>query len=96
MIEIGNVVTLENGKEFLLLEEVNVGGRRFVYSVRVLPDDTPTNEYIIFEAINIEGEEYLKDVNDKNLYEEVRLAFQNLIGNKMQNGEYDNMIQGGE
>ena len=67
MIEIGNVVTLENGKEFLLLEEVNIGDRRFVYSVRVLPDDTPTNEYIIFEAINLNNEEYLKDINDKAL-----------------------------
>ena len=96
MIEIGNVVTLENGKEFLLLEEVNIGDRRFVYSVRVLPDDTPTNEYIIFEAINLNNEEYLKDINDKALYDQLIEAFKDVIGNKMQSGEYDNMIQGGE
>lgn len=94
MIEIGNVVTLENGKEFLLLEEINVGDRRFVYSVRVLQDDTPTNEYVIFEAINMNNEEYLKDINDKVLYDKLVDAFKDVIGSKMQNGEYDNMVSG--
>lgn len=92
MIEIGNVVTLENGKEYLLLEEVNAGTRRFVYAVRVLPDDTPTQEYIIFEAINIENEEYLKDINDKELYDRLVEEFKDVIGTKMQSGEYDNYL----
>ena len=93
MIEIGNVVTLENGKEFLLLEEVNAGTRRFVYAVRVLPDDTPTSEYVVFEAITIDNEEYLKDINDKELYDRVIEEFRDVIGNKMQSGEYNDMIQ---
>ena len=52
MIELGNIVTLENQKDYLLLEEVEMNSRRFVYAVRVLEDETPTNEYIIYEAIN--------------------------------------------
>ena len=52
MIEIGNIVTLENGKDFLLLEEINLDGKRYVYSVRVLEDETPTSEYVIYQAIN--------------------------------------------
>ena len=54
MIEIGNIVTLENQKEYLLLEELNYSNRRFVYAVGVNPDETPTNEYIIYEAIVIQ------------------------------------------
>ena len=96
MIDIGNVVTLENGKEFLLLEEANIGERKFVYSVRVLPDDTPTQEFVIFEALVINNEEFLKDINDKELYDKLVDLFKNIISTKMQSGEYDNMIQGNE
>lgn len=96
MIEIGNVVTLENGKEFLLLEEVNFSDKRFVYAVRVLPDDTPTNEYIIFEALKVNDEEYLKDINDKATYDQLTEAFKDVIANNMQSGKYDNMIKEGE
>lgn len=100
MIEIGNIVTLENQKEYLLLEELSVeNGRRFVYAVRVLEDETPTNEYIIYEAINTPDGEYLKDVTDKNEYNSLIEAFKNLISDKMISGEYEDMVkdaQGGE
>ncbi len=48
---VGNIVTLEDGKEYLLLEETEKkNGVRYLYAVRVLENDTPTDEYLIFEA----------------------------------------------
>ena len=41
MIEVGNIVTLENGQEYLLLEELEQDNRKFVYAVRVLEDEAP-------------------------------------------------------
>jgi predicted nucleic acid-binding protein len=96
MIEIGNIVTLENQKDFLLLEEVSVEGRRFVYAVRVLEDETPTNEYVIYEAINAEDGEYLKDVTNKDEYDRLVEEFKNVISNKIISGDYDDMVQQGE
>ena len=96
MIELGNIVTLENQKDYLLLEEVEMNSRRFVYAVRVLEDETPTNEYIIYEAINAEDGEYLKDVNVKEEYDYLVQLFKDKISEKIISGEYDDMVQEGE
>ena len=91
MIEIGNIVTLENQKEYLLLE-TNFNGGRYVYAVRVLEDETPTSEYIIYQAINAEDGEYLKDITDKDEYDNLVQEFKNIISNKIISGEYDDMV----
>ena len=93
MIEIGNIVTLENQKDFLLLEEVTLEGRRFVYAVRVLEDETPTNEYVIYEAINAQDGEYLKDVTNKEEYDKLIEEFKQVISTKIISGDYNAMVQ---
>ena len=55
MIEVGNIVTLDNGTEYLLLEELTKNDTRYLYAVRVLEDETPTDEFVIYEAIINEG-----------------------------------------
>ncbi|HOB25959.1 MAG TPA: DUF1292 domain-containing protein [Bacilli bacterium] len=92
MIEIGNIVTLENGVEYLLLEELNDGGRRFVYSVRVEKDETPTTDYVIFEAVVDADGEYLKTVDDKAEYDALIEKFKNIINGKVISGDYDDMV----
>lgn len=96
MIEIGNIVTLENQKDYLLLEDVSLGERKFVYAVRVLEDETPTNEYIIFECVYAPDGEYLKDVNNKEEYDALIALFKDKISNKIISGEYEDMVQQGE
>ena len=83
MTEVGNIVTLENGQEYLVLEELTKDNSRFVYSVRILQDDTPTDEYLIFEAINANGEEYLKPVEEKEKYDTLIEDFKDLIADKI-------------
>jgi len=85
MIEVGNIVTLENGQEYLLLEELTKDNSRFVYSVRILQDDTPTDEYLIFEAIKNNDEEYLKPVEEKEKYDILIEDFKDLIADKIIN-----------
>lgn len=93
MIEIGNIVTLENGKDFLLLEEIELDGKRYVYSVRVLEDETPTSEYVIYQAINTDDGEYLKDITDKAEYDRLIEEFKAVISDKILSGDYDDMVQ---
>jgi hypothetical protein len=85
MTEVGNIVTLENGQEYLVLEELSKDNTRYVYSVRILQDDTPTDEYLIFEAINNEGEEYLKPVEEKEKYDALIEDFKDIIADKIIN-----------
>lgn len=87
MIEVGNIVTLENGQEFLLLEELNKNDTTYMYAVRTLEDETPTDEFLIFEAIINGEEEFLKVVADKNLYDELIDEFKDIVADKIINSD---------
>lgn len=87
MIMVGNIVTLEDGKEYLLLEETEKNGVRYLYAVRVLENETPTDEYLIFEAIVNGEEEFLKSVEDQKLYEELIEEFSDIVADKILDGE---------
>lgn len=89
MLEVGNIVTLENGQEYLLLEELEKEGVRYVYSVRTLEDETPTDEFLIFETIVDEDGEFLKVINDKDKYDALIEDFKDVIADKVLNGDYD-------
>ena len=89
MIEVGNIVTLENNQEYLILEELTKNEHKYVYSVRVLEDETPTDEYLIFESIIKEDGEFLKPVNDKELYDTLIEDFKDIVADKIVNGDFD-------
>lgn len=92
MIEVGNIVTLENNQEYLILEELIKEEHKYVYSVRVLEDETPTDEYLIFESIIKDDGEFLKPVNDKELYDSLIEDFKDIVADKLVNGDYENDI----
>ena len=87
MIEVGNIVTLENGQEYLLLEELKKNDITYMYAVRTLEDETPTDEFLIFEAIINGEEEFLKVVADKNLYDELIDEFKDIVADKIINSD---------
>lgn len=91
MIEVGNIVTLENSQEYLLLEELTKEGKSYVYAVRVLEDETPTDEFLIFEAMVTGDEEYLKAVSDKQLYDTLIEDFKDVVADKVINGGLDDI-----
>lgn len=91
MIEVGNIVTLDNGTEYLLLEELTKEDTRYIYAVRVLEDETPTDEFLIFEAIVNGDEEFLKGIDDKNLYDSLIEDFKDIVADKVLAGDYDDM-----
>lgn len=91
MIEVGNIVTLDNGTEYLLLEELTKNDTRYIYAVRVLEDETPTDEFLIYEAIVNGDEEYLKGIEDKKLYDELIEDFKDIVADKVLAGDYDDM-----
>lgn len=93
MIEVGNIVTLENNQEYLILEELTKEEHKYVYSVRVLEDETPTDEYLIFESIIRDNDEFLKPVNDKELYDNLIEDFKDIVADKLVNGDYENDIE---
>lgn len=91
MIEVGNIVTLENNQEYLLLEELEKGTSKYIYAVRTLEDETPTDEFMIFEEIFNNGDEYLKLIDNKELYDELIEDFKDLVADKVLNGDYNDV-----
>lgn len=89
MIEVGNIVTLENNQEYLLLEKLNKEGINYLYAVRVLEDETPTDEFLIFEGIVNGEDEYLKVVSDKTLYDQLIEDFKDIVADRIVAGELD-------
>jgi UDP-N-acetylglucosamine pyrophosphorylase len=68
-IQKGNVVTIENGTQYLLTEDLEYEGVKYVYAVRIENEADITDDTIIFET-TVDGEnEYLTEVNDKDLYD---------------------------
>ena len=91
MIEVGNIVTLDNGTEYLLLEELTKNDTRYIYSVRVLEDETATDEFLIYEAIVNGEDEFLKVVDDRVLYDELIEEFKDVVADKVLAGAYEEM-----
>lgn len=91
MIEVGNIVTLENNVEYLILEELTHEDKKYVYTVRTLEDETPTDEFVIYEVMDVEGDSYLKDIDNKELYDELIEEFKDIVADKILNGDLDEM-----
>lgn len=96
MIEVGNIVTLENDLEYLILENLVVDSKRYIYTVRTLKDETPTDEFLIFEVLTNADGEYVKPVNDKVLYDTLIEKFKDIVADKVLNGDYDDMVSDDE
>ena len=91
MIEVGNIVTLENDVEYLILEELTHEDKKYVYTVRTLEDETPTDEFVIYEVMDVEGDAYLKDIDNKELYDELIEEYKDIVADKILNGDLDEM-----
>lgn len=92
MIEVGNIVTLENDLEYLILEELTKDSKKYIYTVRTLKDETPTDEFLIFEVLSNADGEYVKPIADKTLYDSLIEQFKDIVADKVLNGDYDELV----
>lgn len=62
------IITLENGKEFILLDETVEDGKKYFFSVGYSSVENKTsNDYKFFEEIINNDEIYIQEVVDENL-----------------------------
>lgn len=74
-MEIGKVITLDDNKDYLLLEMLNLSGKEYLYTVEVGKDDVPTSNYHFLELIHEDDGDYTEEVEDRNIIE----ALNNLV-----------------
>lgn len=87
MIEVGNIVTLDNNKDYLLVQEINRDGSRYLFAIHVLEDDSLTSESDVFEAIVKEDGEYLKEVEEGELKASLLSEFEDKCIEIIENAE---------
>lgn len=93
MIEVGNIVTLENDQEYLLLEELVHDAKKYVYAVRTIENDTPTDEFIIYEVISAEDGDYMKNIDSQELYDELIEEFKDVVADRILNGDFKDTFE---
>ena len=62
----GDIITLEDNEQFLLLMENEIEGRKFFYANKVDNEENTTSEYEIFEQLTEDGDNYLEIVEDED------------------------------
>ncbi len=63
-----SVITLENGKEYILLDSTIYEGKNYFFAVGYEKNENKaTNEYKFFEEQNSNGEVYIQEVVDIEL-----------------------------
>lgn len=68
-MDIGKVITLEDNKDYLLLEKVSLNSKDYIYIVEVDKNDLPTTNYLFLELTHEPDGDYTEEVEDKNIIE---------------------------
>ena len=63
---VDEIITLEDGKEYILLLESIQNGEKYFLAVEAI-DNAPTDKYEIFKEIIIDGEISVEEVIDEEL-----------------------------
>ena len=75
-MKIDDVLTLENGKKYLLLLNSKIGETKYFLAVLVDNDEMPLKEYEVLEQIINNGEEYVQIIKDPIILHSLLKDFQ--------------------
>ncbi len=75
-MKIDDVLTLENGKKYLLLLNSKIGETKYFLAVLVDNDEMPLKEYEVLEQIINNGEEYVQIIKDPIILDSLLKDFQ--------------------
>ncbi len=79
-MKVDNVITLSNGKNYLLLLEDDFMEEDYFLSVLLDEKNEPTNEYAVFKEVKKNGETFVKKENNPTvlnpLLEDYRIQYE--------------------
>ena len=68
-MNIEDIITLEDNKEYLILDIIELNKERFLYCVEIDEEEMPKQEYKYLKEIIENGEVFTEEVKDKDLLE---------------------------
>lgn len=70
-MSVEDIITLDDGKEFMVLDIVDHEGEKYLYSVEVDEEENPKTNFKILHLIIENNEEFIEIVNDKNVINKI-------------------------
>ena len=64
---VDNIVELENGKKYVLLDEKKLDKNNYYFGLRLDNNEEPTNNYLFFEETKDGDDIYLLPIEDEKL-----------------------------
>ncbi len=74
-MEVDNVITLKNGKKYLLLLESELTLEGYFLAVLLDKDEEPTNTYTVLQEIHRNGKIFTKKINDALILNELLVDY---------------------
>lgn len=68
-MNIEDIITLDDNKEYLILDIIELNKERFLYCVEIDEEEMPKQEYKYLKEIIENDEVYTEEVKDKELLE---------------------------
>lgn len=72
-MQVEDVITLDNNKNYLLIEKVEFENSFYFLGVEVKEDEIFYNHYIFFKEVEENGELYVDEINDEDLLKKLTL-----------------------
>ena len=72
---VDKIVELENSKNYLILDETLLNNKKFYFGLRLGENDEPTNNYLFFEELEENNNNYLTPIYDKEIKDLLLTAF---------------------
>lgn len=70
-MKVDTIITLDNDKDFALLERLELDGSVYFYAAGVTGEEEATGEYLFLEEIKKDEKTFIKKVTDKELLEKL-------------------------
>lgn len=81
-MKVDTVITLKNGKKYLLLLESELELEGYFLGVLLNEKDEPTNNYIVFQEVKKDGKTFTKKVDDvlilNELLQDYKLQYEDM------------------
>lgn len=71
-MNIGEIITVASGKDFLVLEILEINNDTYLYTVLLNKEEMPTNEYLVFKRIMENDDFYVEMVTDDQLLAKIK------------------------
>lgn len=72
---VDQIVELENGENYVILDKTDLDGRIFYYALRLDDKEQPTKNYLFFEELKSRNDVYFEPVEDEDTKGALLIAF---------------------